>query len=209
MVTNASCTGFTTKLSSAGLTYKHYGRRIVAQLMGDLPLSHPDVEVVYLATYKNFMEAIDAIDNGTQLEHFQVLVRRRQAYISQAFPPTFVVPCASNSQQQTEGTAGVNQWEGTQVPKYINNTHLSARVGQLNPNWNEDQSNEVMDAHFARAMELTGSEFRAAVGWHSKVPFQLLLCIALCISAWKGEEVLSAARLLCSLGGPGKQTHML
>lgn len=25
---------------------------------------HPDVEAVYLAVYKNFMEAIDAIDNG-------------------------------------------------------------------------------------------------------------------------------------------------
>ena len=59
-----TCTGFGTKLSSAGLTYKHYGKRIVAQLMGDLPVDHPDVQTVYLATYKNFMEAIDAIDNG-------------------------------------------------------------------------------------------------------------------------------------------------
>lgn len=30
----------------------------------DLPEGNPDVEVVYLATYKKFMEAIDAIDNG-------------------------------------------------------------------------------------------------------------------------------------------------
>ena len=32
----------------------------------DLPVGDPDVETVYLATYKNFMEAIDAIDNGEQ-----------------------------------------------------------------------------------------------------------------------------------------------
>ncbi|KAL6784430.1 MYG1 [Auxenochlorella protothecoides x Auxenochlorella symbiontica] len=55
--------GFTTKLSSAGLVYKHYGREVVAGVMG-LDASHPDVETVYLAVYKKFMEAVDAIDNG-------------------------------------------------------------------------------------------------------------------------------------------------
>lgn len=55
--------GFNTKLSSAGLVYKHYGREIVASAMG-LPVNHADVEAVYLAVYKHFMEAIDAIDNG-------------------------------------------------------------------------------------------------------------------------------------------------
>ena len=110
------------------------------------------------------------------LKHSQRLVRRhQQAYISQAFPPIFCgalcIQVAAADQRDLHA-AGVNQWEGTQTPKYINNTHLSARVGQLNPNWNEDQSNEAMDSHFARAMELTGSEFREAVGWISKVSFR-------------------------------------
>lgn len=39
--------GFNTKLSSAGLVYKHYGREVVASLLG-LDASNPDVEVVYL-----------------------------------------------------------------------------------------------------------------------------------------------------------------
>lgn len=55
--------GFKTKLSSAGLIYKHYGKAIVAKLMG-LSEDHADVRTVYLATYKKFMEAIDAVDNG-------------------------------------------------------------------------------------------------------------------------------------------------
>lgn len=55
--------GFATKLSSAGLVYKHYGKQIVAALVG-LPADHPDVHTVYLAVYKSFMEGIDAIDNG-------------------------------------------------------------------------------------------------------------------------------------------------
>lgn len=36
--------------------------------------------------------------------------------------------------------AGVNQWDSDAPPKYVNNTHLSARVGRLNPDWNEDAS---------------------------------------------------------------------
>lgn len=90
--------GHVTKLSSAGLVYKHFGREVVAKLMGRP--SHEkvdaDVETVYLQIYKNFMEAIDAIDNG------------------------------------------INQWDSSDPPKYVNTTHLSARVGNLNPRWNED-----------------------------------------------------------------------
>ncbi|KAK9839664.1 hypothetical protein WJX81_004487 [Elliptochloris bilobata] len=55
--------GFSTKLSSAGLVYKHYGREVVASVMGLLP-SHADTETVYLKLYRSFMEALDAIDNG-------------------------------------------------------------------------------------------------------------------------------------------------
>lgn len=38
--------------------------------------------------------------------------------------------------------AGVNQWDSAAPPKYVNNTHLSARVGRLNPDWNQDASGE-------------------------------------------------------------------
>ncbi|WIA08794.1 hypothetical protein OEZ85_008216 [Tetradesmus obliquus] len=55
--------GYNTKLSSAGLVYKHYGRDVIASHM-KLPADHPDVETVYLEVYKNFIEAVDAVDNG-------------------------------------------------------------------------------------------------------------------------------------------------
>ncbi|OVA14756.1 Metal-dependent protein hydrolase [Macleaya cordata] len=55
--------GFTTKLSSAGLVYKHYGLEIIAKEL-QLDQGHPDVHRLFLAVYKSFMEAIDAIDNG-------------------------------------------------------------------------------------------------------------------------------------------------
>ncbi|GLC55870.1 hypothetical protein PLESTB_001038000 [Pleodorina starrii] len=53
----------TTRLSSAGLVYKHYGREVIAGLLG-WPLDHPDMDKVYLEVYRNFIEAVDAVDNG-------------------------------------------------------------------------------------------------------------------------------------------------
>ncbi|KIZ04073.1 hypothetical protein MNEG_3886 [Monoraphidium neglectum] len=55
--------GYVTKLSSAGLVYKHYGRTIVAQHMG-LPEDSADVTAVWLELYKSFIEAVDGVDNG-------------------------------------------------------------------------------------------------------------------------------------------------
>ena len=52
-----------TKLSSAGLVYKHYGKEIVAAAMGQ-PTDSQAVETTWLAVYKYFMEAVDGIDNG-------------------------------------------------------------------------------------------------------------------------------------------------
>lgn len=55
--------GHHTKLSSAGLVYMHYGKAIIAQHT-QLPLDHPDVELLYQKLYTDFIEAIDANDNG-------------------------------------------------------------------------------------------------------------------------------------------------
>lgn len=52
-----------TKLSSAGLVYMHYGKAIIAQHT-KLPLDHPDVELLYQKLYDDFVEAVDANDNG-------------------------------------------------------------------------------------------------------------------------------------------------
>lgn len=52
-----------TKLSSAGLVYMHFGKAIIAQHT-KLPVDHPDVELLYQKLYDDFVEAIDANDNG-------------------------------------------------------------------------------------------------------------------------------------------------
>ncbi|TGZ85599.1 metal-dependent protein hydrolase [Ascodesmis nigricans] len=52
-----------TKLSSAGLVYKHFGRAIIAQRLS-LPEDHASVELLYQKLYTEFVEALDANDNG-------------------------------------------------------------------------------------------------------------------------------------------------
>ncbi|DBB18394.1 hypothetical protein WJX82_003401 [Trebouxia sp. C0006] len=116
--------GFVTKLSSAGLVYKHYGKEIVAAAMGQ-PRDSPAVETTWLAVYKYFMEAVDGIDNG------------------------------------------VNQYESDKPARYVSNTNLSSRVGNLNPPWNGDQSEEASNAQFQKAMQLTGHEFSDALEYYS------------------------------------------
>ncbi|TRM66354.1 metal-dependent protein hydrolase [Schizophyllum amplum] len=55
--------GFDTKLSSAGLVYKHFGKEIIASRT-QLPIDDPKVETLWLKLYEGFIESIDAIDNG-------------------------------------------------------------------------------------------------------------------------------------------------
>ncbi|PLW56522.1 hypothetical protein PCANC_01475 [Puccinia coronata f. sp. avenae] len=59
-----------TKLSSAGLIYKHFGSEIIASHLG-LPIQDPTVPILVAKLYDSFIEAIDAIDNG--IERYEVV----------------------------------------------------------------------------------------------------------------------------------------
>uniref|UniRef100_A0A8C4USZ6 MYG1 exonuclease n=1 Tax=Falco tinnunculus TaxID=100819 RepID=A0A8C4USZ6_FALTI len=112
---------WTTKLSSAGLVYCHFGSQILAELLGQ-PEDGTVVTVLYDKLYENFVQEIDAIDNG------------------------------------------IAQAEGE--PRYALTTTLSARVGHLNPRWNDpDQDTE---AGFRRAMELVRGEFMDRLDYYHR-----------------------------------------
>lgn len=57
---------FSTKLSSAGLVYKHFGREVVSAVLNEEESSEV-VNEIYVKIYKDFVEAIDANDNGISL----------------------------------------------------------------------------------------------------------------------------------------------
>lgn len=60
--------GHGTKLSSAGLVYKHFGREVIAALTAGVATWPAHVaEVVYEKVYADFVEAIDGIDNGVDV----------------------------------------------------------------------------------------------------------------------------------------------
>jgi len=62
--------GWSTKLSSAGLVYKHFGhaaiRRVLSTVEGQ-QFTDEFVSICYDKVYKNFMEHIDANDNGVSV----------------------------------------------------------------------------------------------------------------------------------------------
>lgn len=54
---------WTTKLSSAGLIYVHFGKKLIAQLTGQAE-TEPIIDKIYDKVYEKFMEEVDANDNG-------------------------------------------------------------------------------------------------------------------------------------------------
>lgn len=58
---------YKTKLSASGLVYKHYGRELIVQLYENLASDEAALLWVYNKMYKDFMEGLDANDNGIEI----------------------------------------------------------------------------------------------------------------------------------------------
>jgi uncharacterized UPF0160 family protein len=63
---------YNTKLSSAGLVYKHFGRDILKEVFISETISEFDYEKCYQRLYAKFIEHIDAIDNGVSVSDGQI-----------------------------------------------------------------------------------------------------------------------------------------
>lgn len=112
---------YKTKLSSAGLIFKHYGRDIIKTILND-KVSSSDLDLLYDKVYKQFVEALDANDNGIS---------------------KYTIPKDSNLE-----------------PNFRDNAiSIPGIISGMNPNWNEDTSDESFDRCFARASEFIGGVF--------------------------------------------------
>ncbi|KAG5484627.1 hypothetical protein CUR178_07218 [Leishmania enriettii] len=142
---------YKTRLSSAGLVYRHFGRQIICQyveaaLQPSSPVraavlsmtkwpesrtgvSDAELDVLEDAVYANFVEQVDGIDNGIECWGLA--------------DPTV----------------------GALVPNYKQSTNLSQRIGQLQAYWNEPDNGDVVaeNANFAVAVEMAATEFFEAV----------------------------------------------
>ncbi|KAI0348032.1 GAMM1 protein [Trametopsis cervina] len=130
--------GFDTKLSSAGLVYKHFGRQIIANWLV-AKVEDERVNTLWLKLYKEFIEAIDAIDNG------------------------------------------ISQYPTDIAPRYRVRTDVSARVGHLNPAWNESVDSNIVDTQFLKASQLVGGEFADRLAYYANawLPARDLVAAAL------------------------------
>eukprot|EP00798_Chlamydomonas_sp_ICE-L_P020383 gene20383-27154_t len=133
--------GYKTKLSSAGLVYKHHGSEVVAKVLG-WPLDHADLQTVYLQVYKTFVDAVDAVDNGIN------------QWDSKEPPPTSSPPLSPPAPPfPTSKRPSILSVYKTFVEAVdaVDNGINHARVGQLNPKWNEDSTEEILYAQFLKA----------------------------------------------------------
>nr|AAW25998.1 SJCHGC02195 protein [Schistosoma japonicum] len=63
------------KLSSAGLVYVHFGKRVLSLLTG-LEINHEVLEKIFMRVYESFILEIDGQDNGTPQSKMPLKVRR-------------------------------------------------------------------------------------------------------------------------------------
>jgi uncharacterized UPF0160 family protein len=126
---------YKTRLSSAGLVYKHFGREVLRKVLPGL--SDEDVVTLYDKLYKGFIEHIDGVDNG--VEEFALHIE-----------PGWLDGVNPENQDKIAKSL---------KPNYKVLTGLSGRVSRLNPRWNEPSSPEKENEQFIKAMEITGDEF--------------------------------------------------
>lgn len=55
---------WTTKLSSAGLVYFHFGRDVLKRILLPNEIAENTMDVIYSKLYEGFIEEVDAVDNG-------------------------------------------------------------------------------------------------------------------------------------------------
>lgn len=120
---------------------RHFGKQIIANRL-QLSEDEPKVETLWLKLYKEYIEAIDAIDNG------------------------------------------ISQYPTDLKPRYRLRTDVSARVGYLNPAWNQSVDAQTVDVsgyprlpvhtdgkraqtNFQQASALVGSEFMNRLDYYA------------------------------------------
>ncbi|KAK6696987.1 hypothetical protein SNK05_003371 [Fusarium graminearum] len=126
---NTTFPGRPTKLSSAGLVFLHFGRAIVAERLG-LSEDSPDVDLIYKKLYENFVEALDAHDNGISV-----------------YDPA-AIAAAGIEKRFSEGAFGLGAVVGRLNPKWNDPTPSDPAEAQA-----------AEDAKFNEASSRIGQEF--------------------------------------------------
>lgn len=156
---------YRTRLSSAGLVYRHYGKEIIRQYIHDILSSSArdevlqvtqwgvertdatdgEISIVYDAMYRGFVEAVDAIDCGVDM--FRMEAR----------------------ENATVGQQALELGEVVMKRNYSLGSDLAGRIKDMQPWWNAPDSRNV-DAEngaFVEAVELAAREFFQALSFYA------------------------------------------
>jgi len=141
---------WTTKLSSAGLVYYHFGHRVIAALLGLDPKSEA-VAKIFAKVYTNFIEEIDAIDNGVDhctseprynmSTHLSARVKRLNAQWDE-------VDKNDEEDQRFHGAMDVVGKELVEVVKWYNKTWLPTQeivASAVENRFKVDPSGEILE----------------------------------------------------------------
>ncbi|KAL6926180.1 hypothetical protein ACO0SA_003859 [Hanseniaspora valbyensis] len=71
-----------TKLSSAGLIYKYFGKEIIQEILNPIKISDDDMSILFTKIYGDFIEAIDANDNGVNCYDINAVAKYKNNNLS-------------------------------------------------------------------------------------------------------------------------------
>lgn len=160
---------YSTRLSSAGLVYKHYGKTLIQAFIREVlsssiredvlqltkwekerqELTEEEAVILFDMVYRSFVEAVDGVDNGVEL--FSIEQKN------------------TNKLQNQIGANPVRTHAVSLKKNYTSTTGLSDRVGRLHIWWNDPSNGDVQleNSAFLEAMELCAVEFFQAVSYYA------------------------------------------
>ncbi|KAL1302155.1 hypothetical protein AAFC00_002588 [Neodothiora populina] len=138
-----------TKLSSAGLVYLHYGKAIISECTG-LAIDSADADLLYWKLYDDFVEAFDANDNGVS-----------------AYDPNALRSAGIERKFQDKGfslASVVNRINYSHpVPAFAASASIStngtASAGAVTEKLSPEQAQAVEDERFLKASQFVGEQF--------------------------------------------------
>ena len=158
-----------TKLSSAGLVYMHYGKNIISHCTG-LSQGSSDLDLLHEKLYDDFVEAFDANDNGISMYDPNALRKAglEKRFQDKGFSMASVVNRFNYSHAKSLASAkasvstdGVTTAGGASVPQPV-------EMEKLSP----EQRQTEEDERFLKASQFVGDQFLSELmdKYHSWLP---------------------------------------
>lgn len=160
---------YLTRLSSAGLVYKHYGKTLIQDYVREIlsssaredvllvtkwekerrELTEEETTILFDVVYRSFVEAVDGVDNGVEICRIE--------------------PTNGSSGGKEKGVAAIAAKAVAIKKNYSTNTDLADRVGRLHTWWNDPFHGDVQveNSAFLEAMELCAVEFFQTVSFYA------------------------------------------